>query len=122
MCIRDSPSDERGGVDGGFAQRRTAAGCSNDSWSRRALGLMDGRVREYYAMKLRQVALGPTQRDWSAPVMGNRDDPAGDLKFEGERAQVLDSIGESAGRAGSIRKTHVEVIDCDAANVIWQLT
>ena len=75
--------------------------------------MVDGRVQQHDADKLRRAVNRPAERDDATPVVTERHDRTGEREGVGERRQVDDPLRERTMCAGAPGEAHVELIHCN---------
>lgn len=76
----------------------------------RARRLVHSGVGEHDAGQLVTVAHGPTQRDGPAPVVGHGDHGTVHTQGVGQRAEVVDALGERARRGEALGEAHAQLV------------
>ncbi len=104
-------TDERGGRRGDRPQHRPRPDEADHAGRRGTCGLVHGGVHEHHTAQPVAVALRPSERDRSAPVVRDRDHRSGDIERSCDGVEVVDATGEASQRSRALGEPHVEVVD-----------
>jgi hypothetical protein len=78
-----------------------------------------GSVQQHDAGNPAAMAGCPSERDRTSPIVSHDDYRAGDFESVGYGLQVIDSLLEPPHLAGTLGKTHIEMVYRNNPDIIW---